>query len=156
MSSLRNIAWWCGFLACALTAQSTVPGLDMMSVGLIILLQEKDYRNMAWFLPVCVLLQEGIGTRPFGSVIVWYAAVIVLFRIGRWLFEVESFVFIFLLAACLGGAYFAEAWLMAPLQGLTFNVADTVDLSLMQAIFIPVAWWLLVRTRRWSNDARDS
>ena len=156
MSALRDILWWLCFLAVAVGIQAAVPGLDVMAVGLIILLQERDYKNMLWLLPAFILLQEGMGTRVFGCVIVWYAAVIMLFRMGRWLFEAENFLFIFLLSACMGGAYYAVAWLMAPLQDLPFNTHDILDKSLIQAIFIPFAWKLLVATRRGKGHVSES
>lgn len=148
MKRLGNLAWWILFVILAVWAQILAPGLDILAVGLIILMQEHDYRNMLWLLPLFVLLQEGMGTRPFGAVIVWYAATIVIFHLGRWFFEVENFIFIFMLSACMGAAYFGVAWLMAPLQDLPFNVQDTLDKSLMQAIFIPFTWRVLVSTRK--------
>ena len=156
MSKLRSLAWWLCFMAGAIVLQAAVPGLDVLTVGLIILLQERDYKNMLWLLPAFILLQEGMGTRVFGGVIVWYAAVIMLFRMGRWLFEAENFLFIFLLSACMGGAYYAVAWLMAPLQDLPFNTQDILDKSLIQAIFIPFAWKLLVATRRGKGHVSES
>lgn len=152
MSRFRNIAWWLCFIALAIGLQALVPGLDVLAAGLIILLQERDYKNMIWLLPLFLLLQEGMGTRVFGAAIVWYAAVIAFFKLGRWLFEVENFIFVFLLSACLGAAYYAVAWLMAPLQSLTFNVQDTLDKSLIQALFLPFAWRFLVLTRQWTDN----
>lgn len=114
MSKFRNIVWWLCFIVLAVGLQALAPGLDVLAAGLIILLQERDYKNMLWLLPLFLLLQEGMGTRVFGAAIVWYAAVIALFKLGRWLFEVENFIFVFLLSACLGAAYYAVAWLMAP------------------------------------------
>lgn len=150
MSKFRNICWWLFFMAAAIGLQALTPGLDALAVGIIILLQERDYKNMLWLLPLFVLLQEGMGTRVFGGVIVWYAAIIVLFKLGRWLFEVENFIFIFLLSSCLGAAYYGVAWLMAPLQDIAFNVQDTLDKSLIQALFLPFAWRLLIATRHWT------
>lgn len=143
-----NVFWWLCFIALAICVQALAPGLDVLVVGLIILLQEKDWRGMLWLAPLFILLQEGAGTRPFGAAIVWYASAIVLFRLGRWLFETENFLFIFLLSACLGAAYYGVAWLMAPLQNLSFNVDDTLEKGLLQAIFIPFAWRLLSATRQ--------
>ena len=156
MSALRNTLWWLCFLAAAVGIQAAVPGLDVMTVGLIILLQERDYKNLFWLLPLFILLQEGMGTRTFGGVIVWYVAVIILFRMGRWLFEAENFLFIFLLSGCLGAAYYGVAWLMAPLQDLPFNMQDILDKSLIQAIFIPVAWKILVATRHGKGHVSES
>lgn len=143
----RNVLWWVCFIAAAIAIQSAVPGLDVLAAGLIILLQERDWRGLAFLLPLFILLQEGIGTTPFGAAILLYAAAIVMFRLGRWLFETENFIFIFLLSACLAGAYYGVAWLMAPLQNIAFNVEDTLDKCLIQAIFLPFAWRVLVASR---------
>ena len=70
MSKFRNICWWFFFIAAAICLQALAPGLDVLAVGIIILLQERDYKNMLWLLPLFVLLQEGMGTRVFGGVIV--------------------------------------------------------------------------------------
>lgn len=148
MRALRSVLWWLCFLALGVCIQALAPGLDVLAVGLIILFQERDYRNLVWLLPLFVLVQEGMGTRPFGAVIVWYAITVVLIRIGRWLFQVENFVFVFLLSACMGAAYYGVTWLMAPLQNLSFSIEDTLDKSLVQALFMPFAWRALVAARR--------
>lgn len=147
MGKWLNFIWWSCFIALAICVQAMAPGLDVLVVGLLILLQEDDYRDMLWLAPLFVFLQEGIGTRPFGSIIVWYAATVVIYKIGRWFFATENFLFMFLLSACLGGAYFIVAWLMAPLQNLAFNIEDTLDKSLIQAIFLPFAWQALAVVR---------
>ena len=155
MKTVRNICWWLAFMVAGIAVQAAVPGLDVLVLGLIILLQEEDYKNMLWLLPVFILLQEGMGCRSFGASIIWYAATIVLFRLGRWLFEVENFLFVFLRSACLGAACFGVAWLMDPLQGIPFDRQAMLDAGLVQAIFLPVAWRLciMLRPRREVADA---
>jgi len=155
MKTIRNICWWLAFMVVGIAVQAAVPGLDVLILGLVILLQEEDYRNMLWLLPVFILLQEGMGCRSFGASIIWYTAAILLFRLGHWLFEVENFLFVFLLSACLGATCFGVAWLMDPLQGIPFDQQAMLDASLVQAIFLPVAWRLCVmlRPRRESADA---
>ncbi|MBD5607948.1 MAG: hypothetical protein HDQ93_03755 [Desulfovibrio sp.] len=144
----RQIVWWICFIILGICVQSLAPGLDALAVGLLIMLQEEDYRDMLWLLPLFILLQEGMGSRPFGSIIVWYAATIVMFKIGRWLFDTKNFLFMFLLSASLGGVYFAVDWLMAPLQNLNFNVEDAMNKSLTEALFLPFAWRLAQATRK--------
>lgn len=144
MKNLANIAWWLCFLYFAICIQAIAPGLDVLVVGLIILMQDEDYKSILWLAPIFCLLQEGMGTRPFGSTIIWYGAVIGIFILGRWLFEARNFVFVFLLSASLGGTYFLVAWVTSPLQNIPFSFSDTVDKSLTQAIFMPFAWRIML------------
>ena len=152
---LRQIAWWICFVYVSICLQTIKPGLDVLVVGVIILLQEKDYKAMIWLLPLFCLVQEGIGTRPFGSALLWYSVVVAFFLLGQWLFEARNFLFIFLLSASLGCAYFIISWLMAPLQNLTFNIQATLDKSLTQALFIPFAWRALSALRPYEKTEED-
>ncbi|HJA79589.1 hypothetical protein [uncultured Desulfovibrio sp.] len=150
MNALRHVIWWAAFLMAGIALQSAVPGLDAFSVGLIILLEDRDYRNLAWLLPTFIILQEGMGTALFGSSVVWYTALVLLYKLGRWLFEVNNLFFVLLLSTWFGAAYFGVAWLMAPLQDVpAFDMRATLDKSLIQALYVPVAWWLLAALRRW-------
>jgi len=101
MQAVRNIFWWLCFVALGICVQSLVPCLDALVVGLVILLQERDYKNLCWLLPLFVLLQEGIGTSPFGATIVWYALVCLIYRLLRWLLGLGNFFLVLLLSICL-------------------------------------------------------
>ncbi|MDR2851397.1 MAG: hypothetical protein LBV65_05155 [Desulfovibrio sp.] len=156
MNFVRNLVWWLFFIATAVCMQTLAPSLDVFVVGIFILLQERNYKNMFWLLPLFVLLQEGMGTRLFGGVIVWYAAVIIFFKIGQWLFEVKNFLFVFLLSSCLIAPYYAINWLMALLQNLAFSPRDTLDRALIQALFLPFAWISFALTRHLTMQADGS
>lgn len=155
MKLWRDFGWWLCFIILSVCVQALAPGLDILAVGLIILLQEDDYKGMLWLLPLFILLQEGMGTRHFGASLIWYAAIIALFKLGRWIFDSRKFLFIFLLSACMGAAYFALAWLLAPLQNLVFNMDDTLEKSIAQAIFIPFAWRMIIAIRKPKYDDEE-
>ncbi|MEG2173252.1 MAG: hypothetical protein RRY29_08305 [Desulfovibrionaceae bacterium] len=143
-----NILWWICFIPLAFVVQIYVPGLDALVIGLVIVLQERRYKDLLWVLPLLVILQEGMGSREFGGAIVWYMMVIIVFNMGRWLFEVENILFICLLAGCLGASHFAIVYFMAPLQNLPVDIQNLTDESLTQAIFIATVWWLAYFSRR--------
>lgn len=145
----RNVIWWLLFFPLGILLQQLVPGLDALVVGLIVLLRERAYKDCFWALPLLILLQEGMGSREFGGVVLWYALVILFFNMGRWFFEVENLLFVFLLSACLGATYFGLAYLLAPLQKLPVDIQATLDASVIQALYIPVAWRLAAYSRRW-------
>ena len=105
MNHACNIAWWLAFTTVGICMQAFIPGVDVLVVGLIILLAERDYKNMLWLLPLFIFLQEGMGTRIFGASIACYAITMALFRMLHWLFAIKNLLLIFLLAACMGVAY---------------------------------------------------
>lgn len=143
-----NVLWWCGFFVLAIYVQWLVPGLDALVIGLILVLQERRYTHLLWLLPLLIVLQEGMGSREFGGMVLWYVTIIGLFVTGRWLFEVENFLFVFLLSVCMGGAYFSILYVLAPLQNLRVDLEQAAQASLIQAVFIPCAWWLTYISRR--------
>ena len=111
MQAVRNIFWWLCFVALGICVQSLGPCLDALVVGLVILLQERDYKNLCWLL--------GLG----------------------------NFFLVLLLSICLGGACFGLGWLFSPLYAVHFDPQEFLDRSLIQALYLPVAWLLLTATR---------
>jgi hypothetical protein len=93
-------------------------------------------------------VQEGGGTLDFGASILWYLAVVLLFFMGHWLFEVENLLFMFLLSACLGVAHVGVVRVMAALQNAPVDGAALWDEGILQALFIPFAWRFAGITRR--------
>lgn len=140
MSGLGNICFWLIFTAAGLVCEMLVPRIDALVCGLIVLLQERNFKTLVWLLPLFVLLQEGLGSRPFGGSVVWYAVIVLFFHIGERFFNSGTFVFVFFLSAACGAASYALNVLMAPLQDLEVNVQQLIDSSLLQAIFLPISW----------------
>ena len=55
--------------------------------------------------------------------------------------------YLLLLSICLGGACFGLGWLFSPLYAVHFDPQEFLDRSLIQALYLPVAWLLLTATR---------
>ena len=145
---VRNVLWWLGFFYAGVCLQGFLPGLDALVIGLLLALQERKPLQIAWLLPVLVLVQEGSGSLDFGASILWYLAVVALFFMGHWLFEVENLLFMFLLSGCMGVAHMGIIRLMAALQYTPVDEATLLDESILQALFIPFAWRFAGMTRR--------
>jgi hypothetical protein len=148
ISGARNMFWWAGFLLPAVALQRFFPGVDFLLAGFLLTLQERRYRDIIWVLPLLVVLQEGMGTREFGVVLLWYVVVASVFLLGRWLFDVETFLYAFLFSSCLAACYFAVAFLMSPLCAVSVDVDRLLDESLHLALLLPVCWKLAQFTRR--------
>ncbi|MDR0466112.1 MAG: hypothetical protein LBH94_02005 [Deltaproteobacteria bacterium] len=149
LSYTRSAFWWIGFLFPALTLQRFFPGVDFLLAGLLITLQERRYTELILVLPLMVILQEGMGTRAFGVMLLWYLAVGAVFLLGRWLFDVENFLYMFLFSSCLATCYFAVSFLMSPLYAMPVDVHRLLDESVHLALLLPVFWKLAQFTRRW-------
>ena len=150
LSKTRNAIWWVLFLFPAIILQRFFPGVDFLLTGFLLTLQERRYADMLWVLPLLVILQEGMGTREFGVVLLWYVAVAVVFLAGRWLFDVDNFLYAFLFSACLAVCYFAVAFLMSPLYSAPVDAHRLGDESVQLALLLPVCWKLAQYTRRWT------
>jgi hypothetical protein len=149
LNKTRNAVWWVLFLFPAISLQRFFPGVDFLLVGFLLTLQERRYADMPWMLPLLVILQEGMGTREFGVVLLWYMAVAAVFLLGRWLFDVENFLYAFLFSAVLAACYFAVAFLMSPLYAVPVDAHRLLDESVHLALLLPVCWKLAQYTRRW-------
>jgi len=149
ISKARNAFWWGVFLFPAITLQRLLPGVDFLLVGLLVTLQERRYTDLFWVLPLLVILQEGMGTREFGVVLLWYVVVSAAFLLGRWLFDVGNFLYTFLFSACLAACYFAVVFLTSPLYAVPVDMHRLLDESVHLALLLPLCWKLAHFTRKW-------
>jgi hypothetical protein len=95
------LAWWAGYLVVGLWAQELFGGLDFLSPALLVCLQTGLWWTAAWLTVLWVLLQEGVGTFMFGTVILFYAGMFAFFMLTRWLLEPENPLFILLFSLVL-------------------------------------------------------
>ena len=146
--ALYNFIWWFVFFIIAIVAQSILSGIDFLLVGVIIALQERRIGQLIWVILVAILLQEGMGTLPFGSALLWYVSAIVVFYGGRALFEAENFVFIFLISAILGVLHYLFIFSVASLHDLAINSTRLLWECAIQVMIIPLLWRLAYFLRR--------
>lgn len=146
-----NVGWWIGYACIAIILQSRFPGLDFLLPGFILAIQERKPVQLAWVAAFFLLLQEGMGSMAFGGTLLWYALAVAFFFLGYSLFEVESFLFIFLLSGCLGLTHYAVFSIMAGLQDIPVNSRTLTDESVFQALMTPFLWRLAHFSRRFLN-----
>ncbi|MBQ4132239.1 MAG: hypothetical protein IJD04_00695 [Desulfovibrionaceae bacterium] len=156
MRLARNIAWWLCFFLAGVYAQSILSGIDFLLIGVIIALQERRPVQLAWVILAAILLQEGVGTLPFGSALLFYVFAIIVFYGGRALFEAENFFFIFLVSALLGLLHFIFTFAIADLHSLHTDITRLGVESVIQALLIPPLWRLayFLRGKEKENENR--
>jgi hypothetical protein len=132
--------WWLAYTVAAVWIQRALPGLDAFGPAVVILLQERRLRQLLWLLPCWILLQEGMGSAPFGTMILWYAGLVVFFVLGRWLFESRNVLFVFFIGVFMGGWHFLLLSGMAVLQGLALDPQRLAWDSVQQAVAFPLGW----------------
>lgn len=115
-----------------------MPGVDFLAPGLIIALQEEKPRVVVWLALIWVLLQEGVGSLVFGSVILSYSALVFIYFLGHWIFEAKSFLFMIFLGLCLGALHFLLLPIVGTLQELYIPTNRILLESLLQALFFPL------------------
>ncbi len=138
---MRNVIWWIFFCIACLWAQRFVQGVDFLIVGLVISAREGRLLQTIWLFFMFLLLQEGAGTLSFGAGLLWQCGAMVLYVLGRWLFETRNVLFIFLLGCCLGGWRYVLIHGMAGLQEYTLSPRSMFLWEcVLQALLFPLAW----------------
>lgn len=94
--TLPRPLWWALLLISGLWIQELTGGLDFLTPALLLCLQTGLWLTGGWVALLLVLLQEGIGSLAFGTVILFYAGTGALFILARWLLEPENPLFILL------------------------------------------------------------
>ena len=143
----KNAAFWLLYLVAGVWVQRFVPGVDVLAPGILVSLQEKRAAQTLWLLLILILIQEGAGSFAFGAAILWYTGMLILYFVGRWMFEAENFLFILLLGLCLGGAHLTLINAMQTLQELG-EIRKNLPMESLVQIFVFPLVWLLVRHLR--------
>ncbi len=146
-ANASNALWWFFFILCSIIAQKYFSGLDFLIIGFIILLQEEDLKQILFLAPLLFFIQESISTFAFGSTLLWYFSAFALLIIGKLLFEVENFLFMFLYSSALSFVRIGIFAFMASLEEISYNSVTVADSSVLQALVMPLVWSLLIFTR---------
>ncbi len=146
--TIINILWWALFMILGLIAESILPGIDILLIGVIIALQEGKIVQILWVLLVSILLQEGIGTLAFGSSILSYTTAILVFYGGRALLEQENIMFVLVVAVSAGLGHYVFTQAMATLQGISMPGERLLLESCVQVLILPPLWSLTRALRK--------
>lgn len=139
---MLGFIWWTCFALTGVWAQFFFPGLDFLAPGLIISLQEERGPSTLWLVGAFILLQEGMGSLFFGSVLLVYSLMALAFFMGRALFDTRSITLVVLLGAVLGVCHFFISLLILRLEGMLVPVDRLLLESVAQAVITPVLWYL--------------
>ena len=145
--TIINIIWWVVFLSLGLVVENLLPGTDVLLIGLIIALQEGKIAQIIWVFLAVILLQEGIGTLAFGSSILSYTAIVLIFYAGRALLEQENILFVLIVAASAGIGHYVFTEAMAALQNISLPAQRLAVESFIQVLILPPLWILTFALR---------
>ena len=147
MKVALRILWWAAYLVIALFLQQQFPGLDALTPGFLIALQQRRTSQTIWLFAIFTLIQEGAGGMHFGMAMLWYGGQIALFNLSARLFLADNILFVSVLSASLGGYYCALLWLMCALQDVPMDYMSLLRAGLFQTLAIPLIWgiaWLFM------------
>lgn len=148
-----NILWWLVYTGAAVFLQIFAVGVDFFIPGIIVALQEKKMLQSGFVICLFILLQEGIGTMPFGNVFLWYSLTVIFFYAWRWFFEVESLMFILLLSLALSVSHYFIVSVLASVQDIYIDYNALRDECVYQMFLTPILWHGISYLRKGFADA---
>lgn len=138
---ISQICYWCFFIIVALFLQFFIPAIDIMVVGLLISLPERNIVQTIILFCIFIILQEATGILTFGLLLLEYSLLIAVFFAGRVIFAVGSFSFVFLLSLFIASLYFILVQIFGAVQGMYIYPIPLMYTSIMQAFIIPLVWY---------------
>ena len=147
MKPFANTAWWIAFLMPGIILQAYFPGLDALILGVLLLIEEKNYRTLVWFVPAIIFLQDGMGTQAFGSTLLCVTLCYLLYTLTRRIARASRYGFYFLLSLCMGGVRLFLDWLFASLEELPYIPDQLLYEGCLEAAYLFSGWIVLRRLR---------
>ncbi|MCA1743388.1 MAG: hypothetical protein ABR542_00320 [Desulfonatronovibrio sp.] len=126
-------------------AQYFLPSMDFFVPVLVVMLQLGFFQAAAWAGLFWMFIHEGTGGLAFGTVILFYAGLLIIFFLGGVFFEISNILFTMFLMLF---AAVYKNWIisvMATLQGLYLPSQFSMINILLQA-GIYIAAWLITFT----------
>lgn len=148
MNRIGNAVWWAVYILVGVLLQVQFPGVDALIPGLILSCHEGRPRQTTWLFLMCILIQEGTGSLHFGSALLWYGGMLLLFALGRGFFVTGSLFFTVLLAVALGGYHALLLYAFSSLQGLVLSTQALVEQAAAQALLIPPLYAVAILIRK--------
>ncbi len=142
---MRKAFFWAAATVAAIWGQYFIPGVDLLAPVFLVSLQEERAGVNFWLCLVWVLIQEGTGSLAFGAALLFYAALAMVFWVGRWMFEAKNFLFVCILAVLSGLMHGGVTWIMGMLQNVTISGAWLVTTSLWQSVCFILVWLIVAR-----------
>jgi len=141
--SVNPFLFWLCFVLAGIWAQQFAPGVDFLAPALIVCLQQRRMPTAIWLAGVFIILQEGVGSLAFGTLLLWYAGLLAVYLVGRWLFESRNLLFIFIIGAFLGVWRFFLVGMMANLEDLAPNRTHLATECVAQVVLFTLEWGVL-------------
>lgn len=136
--------FWFLYTLLTIWLQAIFPGPDLFAPALLLLLQQRDFSRLGWLLPLWIVIQEGSGSMYFGTSLLWYAGLILVFHFARALLDTRGFLFIFLIAVFAGFWQYLCLHLLSGLQELHVPKGQILQQSLQTIVALPLLWSLLL------------
>lgn len=137
---MASTVFWFLFTVTCVYLQRLVPGVDLLVAGLVVSMQREKWVTSLWLGLAWILIQEGTGSLAFGSTLMRYALLALLFYLGRWLLQTTSLVFMVLLSLSLAVMHWIITQLMTELQDAAVNWLALTRDSLLQGVLFIIVW----------------
>jgi hypothetical protein len=128
------------FTVAAVWGQYFFPTRDLLTPGLVVMLQLGPLKPAIWAGLAWMLIQEGTGGLAFGSMILFYLGLGGFFYIGRFFLEVNNVLFTILVFLFLSFFQMMTVSIMASLQGLRLSGFFTFEDFMTQAGIYFLVW----------------
>ena len=139
---MSEILWWILFTLCGIWIQGIIPGVDCFGPGLLLCLQVGRTKSLFWLAPIWILLQEGAGSLPFGSALLYYAGLVYFFFLIRPYINITSPMYILSVSIFVGLWHFGVIHLVTSLQNIQILTHHLLMQSMRMAAVFPVVWAL--------------
>lgn len=143
------------YACAAIFLQIYTIGVDFFIPGIIVALQEKKIWQTGIVIASFIVIQEGMGTMPFGNIFLWYSLTIIFFYAWRWFFEVESLMFILLLSLALSVSHYFIVSVLASVQDIYINYNALRDECVYQMLLTPIIWHAISYLRKGFRNAEQ-
>lgn len=144
-----EITWWAAYTFLGIWLQDLFSGIDCFGPVLILCLQNGRYKSLFWLALVWILIQEGTGSLPFGSSLLYYGGLAAFFLASRPYLKTGSLPFILFLSILAGLWYVLSIHLFVSLQPIQVDLMQLAGQAARLTMAFPLLWLLVSTIYTW-------
>ncbi len=137
---MKEILWWILVTIFGIGAEVGIKGIGPFIPALLLCLQLEKIGASIFLAIFWMIIQEGGGNIPFGSVLLWYMGMAFVFFWLKNYLSSNGIIFVILMSVCSALWYFISIYTLTSLEEITIKQDILFHNSLIQLIAFPILW----------------
>ncbi len=137
---MKQILWWTLVTIFGIIIEGCIKGIGPFLPALLLCLQIGNIATTTFLAIFWMTIQEGGGSLPFGTLLLWYLGVTFVFFWMKNYLASSGIIFVVIISICSSLWYLLSIYTITGLEEITINQGLIFHNAIKQLIVFPLLW----------------